>query len=459
MNILIFKIWIFFKRITCLLSFLFVTCLYCENYCIEHATISIYAVDSNTGAVLFDENSNLSLIPASCMKIVTTAAALNLLEINNRFETNLEYDGFINKYGILEGNLYIRGGGDPCLGSDRINGNLSWKKQIETWADAIQKLGIKKIVGKINADVNIWKRELAIPSWSWEDLGNYYGATASALSFHENYYLLFFKPGEKEGEKTDILYTEPPIENLIFQNEVTTGSKESGDNAFIFGSELSLKKVINGTIPLGVNEFVIKGSIPDPANCSVDLLIKELKRRDIIIGQQDVPPSKKNLFYTTYSPTIQEIVYWTNQKSINLYAEHLLKKMGEIIYNEGSTTAGIKAVEAFWKSQDIDLDGFNMVDGSGLSRKNLITTKQLVKMLLNIKKSKFFSFFLDSLPQRNGSIKAKSGSISLIKGYAGYKDDIAFAILINQCSDRKKMNEIINHFLLDLNNECFFQKN
>jgi serine-type D-Ala-D-Ala carboxypeptidase/endopeptidase (penicillin-binding protein 4) len=453
MNILIFKIWDFFRRITFLLSFLFVTGLYCENYCIEHATVSIYAVDTNTGEVLFDKNSNLSLIPASCMKIVTTVAALNLLGINNRFETNLEYDGFINKYGILEGNLYFRGGGDPCLGSDRINGNLSWKKQIETWADAIQKLGIKKIVGRIIADVSIWKKELAVPSWSWEDLGNYYGANASALSFHENFYLLFFKPGEKEGEKTDILYTEPPMENIIFKNEVTTGSKESGDNAFIFGSELSLKKVINGTIPLGVNEFVIKGSIPDPANCCIDLFIKELQRRGIIIELQDRSSSKKNVFYTTYSPTIKEIIYWTNQKSINLYAEHLLKKMGEVVYKDGSTSAGIKAVKGFWKSQGIDLDGFNMVDGSGLSRKNLITTKQLVKMLLNAKKSKYFPIFLDSLPQRNGSVKAKSGSMSLIKGYVGYKDNIAFAILVNQCFDQKKMTEIINLFLSNLNNE------
>ena len=140
----------------------------------------------------------------------------------------------------------------------------------------------------------------------------------------------------------------------------------------------------------------------------------------------------------------------TNQKSMNLYAEHLLKKMGEMILHEGSTEAGIKAVTTFWHSQKMDLNGFNMADGSGLSRKNLITAKQLVFILQLMKNSDFFPVFIQSLPQKGDLIRAKTGSMSLVKGCAGYVGDIAFAILINQCLDPIKKDELINYYLMKL---------
>jgi len=424
----------------------------CEDLCtLDHAIISIYAVDSNTEKILIDKNSDLSLIPASCMKIVTTAAALYLLGADHCFETRLEYDGTIDQSKILHGNLYIRGGGDPCLGSDRISNALSWKEQIETWADAIQNLGIRRIKGKIIGDASTWEKALAVPSWSWEDLGNYYGAGACALSFHENCYSLFFKPGNKVGEQASILRTDPPLPLLTFQNEVKTGPKGSGDNACIYGSEFSPIQFVRGTIPAGVNEFAIKGAIPDPAAYCADLLMKELQERGIVIEQQNKRQAGERIaFHTTYSPNLQEIVNWTNQKSINLYAEHLLKKMGEVMYHEGSTISGIKAVTAFWNSEHIDLAGFNMVDGSGLSRKNVVTAKQLVNMLLKIKKSSLFPIFLNSLPRKD-RLRIKSGSMSLIRGCVGYAGDIAFAILVNQCSNHHMMNEKIDAVLSELN--------
>ena len=141
---------------------------------IDHATLGIYALDSRTGEVLADTNSGLSLTPCSCMKIVTTAAALQILGAETRFKTHLEYSGTLDANHILHGNLYIRGGGDPCLGSDRISGSLSWEKQIAAWADAVEALGIVAIAGKVIGDASKWEKALAAPSWSWEDLGNYY---------------------------------------------------------------------------------------------------------------------------------------------------------------------------------------------------------------------------------------------------------------------------------------------
>jgi D-alanyl-D-alanine carboxypeptidase/D-alanyl-D-alanine-endopeptidase (penicillin-binding protein 4) len=418
---------------------------------LEHALVSIYAVETTTGEVLIEKNNDLSLMPSSCMKVVTTAAALHILGPDSRFETHLEYDGIIDSNKTLHGNLYIRSGGDPCLGSDRFPNTLPWKKQIAAWADAVQQLGIQKIEGKVIGDATKWEKALAVPSWSWEDLGNYYGAGACALSFHENSYSLFFKPGNQVGENTTLLRTEPPLSILSFQNEVKTGPVGSGDCACIYGSEFSSIQFVRGTIPAAVKEFAIKGAIPDPATYCADLLAKELQDRNILIDQQNLSAQTTKIsFHTTYSPTIGEIVYWTNQKSINLYAEHLLKKMGEVVFNDGSTASGIKAVINYWKSQNIDLGGFNMVDGSGLSRKNLITTTQLVNMMLKVKQQSFYPLFLESLPQQKGSIRAKPGSMSLAKGYVGYTGNIAFAVIVNQCLTPKIMNEKLDSLLLSL---------
>ena len=102
--------------------------------------LSAYAIDTSTGEVLIDQNSDLSLCSGSCMKIVTTAAALHLIGPDTSFKTILEYDGIIDADKILHGNIYVRGGGDPCLGSGRIPGSLSWEKQLDAWTRALMDL-------------------------------------------------------------------------------------------------------------------------------------------------------------------------------------------------------------------------------------------------------------------------------------------------------------------------------
>ena len=417
---------------------------------IDHALVSVYAVRTDTQEVLIDQNSDLSLTPGSCMKIATTGAALHILGAKSRFSTLLEYDGSIES-GTLHGNLYIKGGGDPSLGSDRISGSLPWETQIEAWKDAVLKLGIRRIEGKVIGDARRWEKALAVPSWSWEDLGNYYGAGSSALSFHENSYSLVFKPGVKVGDSAVILRTEPPLTGVVFQNEVTTGPAGSGDQACIYGSEFSPHQFIRGTIPAACLEFSIKGAIPDPAQAVADFLEAALQKAGVRLERKELSCQEKRMaFHVTTSPTIGEIVHWTNQKSVNLYAEHLLKQMGLAVHGVGSTAAGIRAVTDFWREL-IDLGGFKVADGSGLSRKNLITAKQLVQMLLKMKSSDHFPIFFESLPLQESGMRAKSGSMSLLLAYAGYTDQITFAVLVSQCADSKLVKEKMKALLSNLN--------
>ena len=251
------------------------------------------------------------------------------------------------------------------------------------------------------------------------------------------------------GEPATILCTDPPIQMSCFQNEVKTGPAGSGDNAWIFGSEYAPLQFIRGTIPAAVSEFAIRGAISDPAGLTADLLSRELQARGIPIKKREILPQKRVSFHVALSPTVGEIVYWTNRKSINLYAEHLLKKMGEVVYGEGSTAAGIKAVTAFWQLQGIDLDGFLMFDGSGLSTKTLITASQIVQILLKMKTSSYFPEFLASLEALPNDVRAKTGSMSLARGLAGYAGDAVFAIFINHCTNPQMMREKIDGFLLE----------
>ncbi|MBJ7449438.1 MAG: D-alanyl-D-alanine carboxypeptidase/D-alanyl-D-alanine-endopeptidase [Parachlamydiales bacterium] len=435
------------KRILILFFATIVSPMFSNNYKVDHGIISVYAIDTTNNQILIDQNSDLSLIPASCMKVVTTGAALEVLGPDYCFKTAIEYDGYIDSDKTLHGNLYIRGGGDPCLGSDRFT---SWDNQLQLWSKSIQNFGINKITGTVIGDATLWESSLAVSSWLWEDLGNYYGAGACALSFHENYYNVFFKPSTTVGQNAIISKTVPPLFDVIHKNEIKIGPENSGDQAWIFGCEYNLVQFMRGTIPLNSKEFSIKGAILDPASYTAHILKHQLNENGIQVLDQVQISSERHLINTTESPPLNEIIYWTNHNSINLYAEHLLKQLGQEVYQEGSTKSGLQAVTNFWKDKGVDMSGFNMADGSGLSRKNLTTTKQLVKMLSILKKSENFPIFLRSLVQKENNLRIKGGTMSGIKAIVGFYDHIAFAILINNCLNYKSVNQTLELILNEL---------
>lgn len=412
---------------------------------IDHAVVSVYAIDCKSKKVLMEENSSISLIPSSCLKLVTTAVALELLGQETQFKTELQYSGlFDKKQGMITGNLIIRGGGDPTLASPRLLS--SWKLLIEEWASAIQDFGIKTISGSVVVDSTLWDPPRAIASWEWEDLGNYYAALPSALSFHDNLYFLSFLTQGEIGKSAPIFSIDPPLPTSLFLNEVVLASRGTGDRAYIFGSEIEPKRVIRGSVPQSDKQFfTIKGSIPDPAFLCASLLATELRARGIqILGNTELTSKEITSFYATLSPPLKEIITWTNHESVNLYAEHLIRKIGES--HRGSTEAGIQIVKEFLKNKEVPLEGFNMVDGSGLSRRNMVSTKQLASLLVAMRESQHFPTFFSSLSEKEAGIRGKSGSMTLSRGYAGYCNEIAFAILINNCSDsssaQKKIDEL-----------------
>ena len=442
---------------------------------LKHGQLGFVLMEVETGKVLALNDPDKTLIPASTLKSVTSATALLLLGDAYVFKTYLEYEGIISDSGVLNGNIYIRGGGDPSLGSDRIENIASMKRILTQWVSAIRDVGIREIRGSVIGDGSKYGTAALPDSWQWADIGNYYGAGAHGLNINENSYTLFFSSGSKPGDPTKILRTEPEIPGLIFINEVKSGG--TSDNAFIYGSPYTKERYLRGTIPAGRSEFAIKGSIPDPvwftANALTSMLVKdgisitneattvrllgfseENGANKSGVAPKICPPEKRKILMTYKGPTLAEVVYWLNKKSINLYGEQLLKLIGAEKGRNGSTEEGIRVIEEFWKSKGLDLDGFRMADGSGLSRLNGVTARQMATLLRIVAKSPVAAAFVNSLPIAGdpadpGSLSslctgtkaaknlcAKSGFISQVRSYAGYVNSksgkqMCFAMIAN----------------------------
>lgn len=444
---------------------------------LQHAVWSVCVMPIKKDTILAEYNSHISLIPASTLKIVTTGAALMNLGSNFRFETKLQYDGTLDSIsGILQGNLYITGGGDPTLESKYFKDEKDSLTTTDRWALFLKSKGIKKITGSIIGDAGIFDENTIPSQWIWADIGNYFGAGASGLTYHDNTYSLHLKSGIA-GSEVNIESISPAINGLQLVNTLIASGKD--DNAFIYGAPYSNYRLIQGSIPPNKNKYEIDGAIPDPALFCAQELKNSLKNFGINCNGQTTTTriqnesgnaaeiAKKTLF-TNFSPELSEIVYWTNLKSNNLYAEHLLKYLTYKKSGFGKESEGTDIITNFWKEKGVDVSGFFMNDGCGLSRSNVITTKTETQILRLIAKSKYFDTFYKSLPiaGKSGSLgnlcegtiaennlRAKSGYITRARGYAGYVKNkkgemFCFSVLANnyECTApemKKKLEKIL----------------
>jgi serine-type D-Ala-D-Ala carboxypeptidase/endopeptidase (penicillin-binding protein 4) len=421
-------------------------------------------------------NAGKILNTASCQKTITTATALEILGEDFTFTTDIEYSGTLNN-GILQGNIYLKGSGDPTLGSQIIP-NLELNPILTTWAKKIQALGIKSIKGAIIADESSWEADVMPSHWIWSDMGNYYGAPVYALNVFDNSYKLYFRPA-KLGQIATIIKTEPAIPQLQFINDVHTAAANTGDNASIAGAPYSNLRFTTGTVPAVGQSFVIKGAIPDPPLFLANQLTQKLTTMGIQVTQVASTSrilklenkwlnSERKRIHRHTSPLLKTIVEYTNLYSVNLYAEAMLKQIGKKLEKKASTEKGIKAIKDFWAKRGISRAKFWMLDGSGLALQNGITASQLTDFLCNTKALKSFNTFYLSLPlsgvsgtmkgvgigtKMQKNLRAKTGGMTGVSAYCGYFKNtngelMAFSLIANRytCKSalmQKKLTEIL----------------
>ena len=436
---------------------------------LSNASICISVSDIQTNEKLIESNPQLSLIPASILKCITTATALEVFGADFRFQTSLAYSGIVRN-DTLFGDLQIIGGGDPTLGSDYFPESKTFQ---EEWIKALKEKNIEVITGNLIVDGTIYESQTIPGTWIWEDIGNYFGAGASGISIFDNKYEIHLKSGSEAGKPTQILRVVPEIPNLELTNEVLSSDINS-DLAFVFGSPVENKRVIRGTISKNKSDFVVKASIPNPSA----LLTNEFRKKLITTGisisgitKYEKAKAQSSQLSVIQSPPLRDIIRVTNHESVNLFAEHFLKHLAFQKNGLGTTEDGVKFIIEFWKHKGIDMTGFFMNDGSGLSRFNTITASQIVSVLNYMKTNSLYSAdFYKSLPAAgNGTLisfstenfpqdclHAKSGSMTRVRCYAGYLNtlsgrQLSFALMLNNFScSQKEATRKIEEVLVEL---------
>ena len=447
---------------------------------LAYASASINFIDLETNISITSNNPKLRLATASTAKLFSSSTALEILGSDFRAKTRMYYDGEIDSNGVLHGNIWIRGGGDPSFGSKYFPKE---KPLFEKWVKAISDLGIKKIDGAVIGDASEFDYNGAPDGWSWSDLGNYYGAGASGLTIHDNLIELHFKTSSKVGRPSTITKVVPSVDGLEFKNYVVSSQKR-GDNSYIYGAPYSMDRFVTGTLPISNADFVVKGSLPDPEsqfshellaainNQSIEVTKGHKSVRTISKSQYKNDYSKMFLIHTHKGEKLIDILKITNHKSINLYAEQMLYLISHRELNYGSIEGGLKLIHQKW-SEEKGFHGLKIKDGSGLSRTNAISAENYTTLLYWMNKSKNAESFFNTLPiagesgtlkslckgqSGQGRVFAKSGTMSGIKSYSGYVHSstgkkYAFAIIVNNHTGstrelKRKMGLLLNKLAL-----------
>jgi D-alanyl-D-alanine carboxypeptidase/D-alanyl-D-alanine-endopeptidase (penicillin-binding protein 4) len=422
---------------------------------LRHAISSLYVINAKTGEVVFDKNSQVGLAPASTQKIITATTAFELLGKDYRYKTELAYQGDIVN-GDLKGNLYVLGSGDPTFGSWRYV-NTTDTVIFEKFRKAIVSNKIRRIDGFTVPIADNWETQLIPDGWIWQDIGNYYGAGASGFNWRENQYDIDLKSTKKIGSSVSIVSIVPELYNLELNSEVKSAEKKSGDNAYIYLPSYSNEGFVRGTIPVEEDSFRISGSIPNPGKQFAYFLLRDFSNKisnsnftlgsiedltentsPILIEDESLFRSPIKNICSHYSPSLDSIIYWFLQKSINLYGEALIKTLAYEKRGFGATDTGVVIVKDFWKQKGLDENELNIYDGSGLSPLNRVTTHAQVEILKYAKERPWYSYFFNALPEYN-KMKMKSGSISDVKGFCGYQTSgdgtqYVFSFLVNNYS-------------------------
>lgn len=423
------------------------TDIFVNNKLHQNANVSLMIKEAGSGKTMQSHRATNVATPASTLKIVTTATALEMLGSDYRFQTILETEGNIAADGTLNGNIYIRGCGDPTLGSSKI-GDAEF---LDQWVVAVKSSGIKRINGNIIADISAYDSEGVNPKWLWEDIGNYYAAGAYGISYKDNMYELELKSGAP-GTSPEIVSIKPAVPDLKFTVYLKSTNIKI-DSAYIYGAPGDYNRTIYGEIPANRSSFIVKGDIPQPETLLVSDFIQKLRKSGVEISgnmNETMLAAKRKTIHTHFSPALSEIVKEINLYSNNHYAEHLFRHLALQRKTQATTNEAIRTVRSFWASKGLPVDELIMQDGSGLSPTNAVSARFLVSLLQYMDKSKYRNAFRASLPiaGKSGTLRgflkdsilagkliAKSGSASRVKSYAGYIErngkSYTFAIIVN----------------------------
>jgi D-alanyl-D-alanine carboxypeptidase/D-alanyl-D-alanine-endopeptidase (penicillin-binding protein 4) len=420
-----------------------------------NAQLGLYVESLKSGEIVFAHNEHKLFISASNMKIFTTAVALLKFGPRFNYKTHIYHSNSVNK-GILEGDLIIRGSGDPTLAPRYSNGDS--RAFFREWADTLLSKGIKKIAGDIIGDESYFQTDPLGYGWQWDDEPYWYSAQISALSFNDNCVDVTVVASDKIGESPDV-YLSPPTSYITIDNMAITTKPDSIRTLSLTRPRLENKIIIRNHIPVNKPKTTKSLSVENPARFFIHVFREVLEEKGIeVLGELKVVNTPGEIDYSLYtlmfthqSPHLSEIISVVNKKSQNLYAEQLLVTIAAEYGLKASAAAGIKVVNSTLAQMGITTNEFSMRDGSGLSRFNLISPHSVSLLLRYMTKHEYFPYFYESLPiagidgtlkskmkksPAEGNVRAKTGTVGYVRNLSGYVESkdgelFLFSFLVN----------------------------
>jgi D-alanyl-D-alanine carboxypeptidase/D-alanyl-D-alanine-endopeptidase (penicillin-binding protein 4) len=437
----------------------------------QRGSLGIQVVEVGTGEVLHEREADHLFIPASNVKMFTTAAALEKLGPGYVFHTTLEIDAAPDVEGRV-GDLYLVGRGDPNLGARIFPYVYHGPQQpadtfVQEMADQVQAHGVREVTGRLVADDTYFVWEPFAPNWNADDLEFGYGAPVTALAFNDNSLTLAVKPAGKVGDPASVSLSPVP-DYYLLKNHILTSARGSEKNHHLERQPGSMELDLWGQLPIDGGDDTDTLAISNPPQLLAEQLAAALRARGIVVdgavevrhitrleasspaSASPVPP--RIILADHTSPPLAEAIKVVNKESENLHAEMLLRTLGRVLNNQGSLEAGLAALNSFATQQVGILPGETYFsDGSGLSREDLVAPQAAVKLLLYMTSSPNYQAFFKSLPvsgidgtlihrllsdEVKGRIHAKTGSVEHVNTLSGYMDlpsgkRLAFSIMLN----------------------------
>lgn len=431
------------------------------------ATWGVQVVSLDTGKTLYSHNADKLFVPASTAKLYTAALALDTLGPDYRIPTSLFATDKAGRDGELRGDLVLVGYGDPSLGVDK---RVSWA---DTLAIALRKSGVKLVRGSLIADATWFAAPLYGSGWEAADLQSWFGAPVSALSVDENVVRVEVRPAAQPGSKARITF-DPPGSAQDLDNELRTLRAPAPTDISLFRAPGDSVLHAFGTIASNAQPQYYRLSVHDPAFIAAEQLRGALARQGVVVQgksrslywpqqSEAMNGDKVQRIADVWSPPLAEIVKRGLKVSQNLYLQNMLLMVGakaaadERAEGKVSTTfqssekRGIQAMRSYLRRIGVPLDGVQIEDGPGLSRRDLTSPAALASLLLRIGDNPGAKAFRLGLPEagvdgsltgrmRNsaaqGRIHAKTGSMAFTYSLAGYAltaadERLAFAIMLN----------------------------
>lgn len=415
--------------------------------CLDEAQTGVSIVALPSGKNIYSYHADTPLLPASTLKTVTTAAALRYLSPEYRFITEFLYSG-TRQGNAIQGDLIVKAGGDPKLTLENL-----W--QI---AQHLRGIGIQQITGKLLIDNQFFDNLTQAPAWGEDESSQWaYDARLSAFAVNFNTLAIHVAPNVVAGTAAQVwLESHPPY--LQLHNQTSTSTQ--GGNAVAVSREQdeqnNLHIYVQGKVGLGAEEKVIYLNVDDPTRYAAESFRSILKQVGIeVLGSTAIgkAPEKTQLLHKHLSQPLSMILKELNTFSNNFIAEQVLKTIAaEVSKQSGSHAEGLRLVQAFLQASGVRLAGVNLVDGSGLSRKNRVTAQAMTDFLTAM--SNRFDLapdFLTALrvmgaqgalsprfshsPAR-AQVRAKTGTLTGMSSLAGYVANtqgavFAFTLLLN----------------------------